>query len=265
MSIVFITVPGDEKRMFANALHEKTGESVKLVIIQKPKSLPFLKRIKRLYNRSGWRNLPREIWYAFLLRLNGAKRALEYFREYTVERKNGHVPKVIMVDSVNSDQVYELVRQISPDLLVIWGSAILLPRLLQTAKKSINLHVGLSPFYRGALANQNAVLLRDFEHIGTTIHYAEEKVDSGDIITTLKADLHKPPKEMFRDLNDRTLALYVDTATKIHAGEQVSHVPQDISQSRNLLLKQWLPSVRYKVGSIILELEKEYDKKYGLR
>lgn len=260
MSIVFITVPGDEKRMFANALHKKTGGNVKLVIIQKPKRLSLPKRIKRLYDRTGWLNLPREFWYALLLRLDGAKRVLEYFRKYTISGPTKYVPKYIEVDSVNSDEVYKIIQEISPKLLVIWGNTILDSRILKTANSSINLHMGYCPIYRGALANQNAVLQDDFEHIGATIHYAKEKVDSGDILAILSADLSKPPKEMFRDLNDKVVSLYIEVAKKIYAGEKMPAKSQDISGSKNLFLKHWVPSVRYAVGSKILRLEKKFNR-----
>lgn len=261
MSIVFITVPGDEKRMFANALHKKTNGHVKLVIIQKPQpKQSFIKRLKRLYNRVGWRNLPREFWYALLLRLNGAKKALEYFRGYTISGPREYVPKFLEVDSVNSDEVYEIVKKISPRLLVIWGNTVLSPRILETAGSAINLHMGYCPLYRGALANQNAVLNNDIEHIGATIHYAVEKVDSGDILQRLSADQTKTPKEMFQDLNDKVVSSYLEITTKIFTGERIMASPQDISQSKNLLLRQWVPSVRYAVGSRLLQLEKQYDK-----
>lgn len=257
MSIVFITVSGDEKRIFANALHEKTKGGIKLVIIQKTKPLSFFRRLKRLYNRIGLLNFPKELWYAVLLRINGSRRTLEYFRTNSVSDSKEYIPKVLFVDSVNSDEVYEAMNKISPSLLVIWGGAILAPRLLGTAKSAINLHMGYSPFYRGALANQHAVLLDDYNHIGSTIHYAEKQVDSGDIIERLLADHTKGPKEMFQDLNDRTIALYLEIATKIFMGQSVPRTSQNVSKSKNLLLKEWVPSVRYALGHKILELEKK--------
>jgi folate-dependent phosphoribosylglycinamide formyltransferase PurN len=260
MSVVFITVPGDEKRMFANALHKKTGGNVKLVIIQKPKRLSLPKRIRRLYDRTGWRNLPREFWYALLLRLDGAKRVLEYFRKYTISGPTKYVPKYIEVDSVNSDEVYKIIQEISPKLLVIWGNTILASRILETANTSINLHMGYCPFYTGALANQHAVLLEDFDRIGATIHYAKEKVDSGDILARLFVDRTKSPKEMFCDLNDRAVLLYLEIAEKIYAGKEVQSKPQDVAKSKNLFLRQWVPSVRYATGSKIIKLEKEFNK-----
>lgn len=266
MSIVFITVSGDEKKIFANALHEKTKGGIELVIIQRAKSLSFFQRLKRLYNRIGLLNLPKELWYAILLRINGSKDTLEYFRTNSVSHSSEYIPKVIFVDSVNSDEVYEMVKKISPNLLVIWGSAILAPRLLETAKNAINLHMGYSPFYRGALANQHAVLLGDYNHVGSTIHYAEKKVDSGNIIARLLADYTKAPKEMFQDLNDRTIALYLEIAIKIFMGQSVPSIRQDVSKSKNLLLKEWVPSVRYALGHKMLELEKKTNKiNYGSR
>lgn len=260
MSIVFVTVPGDEKRMFANALHKKTKGNIKLVIIQKPKHLSFYRRLKRLYVLAGWQNLPKEFWYALLLRLNGARRALEYLRKYTISGPKEYIPEFLEVDSVNSDEVYEIIKKISPKLLVIWGNTILAPRILETANTSINLHMGYCPFYIGALANQLAVLLGDFDRIGATIHYAKEKVDSGDILARLFVDRTKSPKEMFCDLNDRTVSLYLEIAEKIYTGKEVQSKPQDVAKSKNLFLRQWVPSVRYATGSKIIKLEKEFNK-----
>jgi folate-dependent phosphoribosylglycinamide formyltransferase PurN len=258
MSIVFITVPGDEKRMFANALHQKTGGNVKLVVVQKPKRNNFFRRFYRLYKRVGVLNLPKEIFYAILLRLNGARSRLEYFRKSTISNQERFRSDVLETDSVNSDEVYDAVKKISPKLLVIWGSAILSDRLLNVAEKAINLHMGYCPVYKGALANQQAVLLSDFSHIGATIHFAEAKVDSGDILARLSADSTRAPKEMFCDLNDRAIAAYLEIAEKIFSGKEVQSQPQEHSQSKGLLLREWVPSLRYKIGKKLSKLEKRY-------
>lgn len=258
MGIILITVKGDSKRVFANALHEKTGGAVDFVIMQKPEQLSLFKRVLRLYKRVGLLNFPRELWYGLLLRINGAKSALEYFREYTKSDFAEFVPKVMEVDSINSDEVFDLFKKTAPDLIVIWGGTILKPRILGTAPKAINLHMGYCPHYSGALANQCAMLEGDLDRIGATIHYAENKADSGDILALVTADMKKPPREMFRDLNDRALVLYVDIASRIFRGEEIEAKPQDISQTKNLLLRQWVPSTRYKVGKKILDLEGKF-------
>jgi folate-dependent phosphoribosylglycinamide formyltransferase PurN len=267
MGIVFITVPGNERRKFANELHKKTDDGIDLVVVQISKHQSFIKRLRRLYLRVGLLNLPKEFCYAVLLRINGARRVLEYFRIRTEHPPEDYIPQVLETESINSDEVYKTLKKISPDLMVIWGSAILEPRILRTAKKAINLHIGNCPYYRGALANQHAVLLGDFRHIGATIHYAKEKVDTGDILGSLTADMNMQPKEMFRDLNDGITKLYVDIATKIYKGEDVLSRPQNKTRTKNLLLRQWIPSVRYKVGKKLLKREKEMFKikENGLR
>ncbi len=255
MSVVIVTIPGEAKRAFCANLHKRVG--VDLVILQKKRPLPFLKRLLRLYQRVSIMKLPLELWYGFLLRLNGTRRKLEYFREYSPTSVTGELPRTLEVESVNSEIVFEEIRKISPDLLVIWGSAVLEPHILSAAKKSINLHMGYCPHYRGALANQYAVLRDDFSHIGATIHYASEKPDEGEIILTVPADISKPPLVMFRELNDKARDHFLNIAEQLAQGKAVPGTPQDLSVGETLLLKHWTPQQRFKVGRKIAVWEQK--------
>ncbi|MDO8569727.1 MAG: formyltransferase family protein [bacterium] len=261
MSIVIITIPGEAKRVFANSLHKITGENVKLVIIQKPKPNhhSFIKRIGRLYKSVGLLALPIEIFYAILLRLNkSTKNTLEYFRERseTISTEAGYLPKTIETISANSDEVFEVLKKLMPDIIVIWGNTIVKPHILKTAKRAVNLHMGLCPYYRGAIANQHAVINYDLERIGATIHYAEEKVDTGNILETITADHSKSPRELFRDVNDRAEEKYLNVVQRLFNGEDLEQRPQDTSKSQNLKLKDWTPSTRYNLAKQIMKWEK---------
>lgn len=256
MSMVLITIPGDTKREFANMLYEATHGSLKLVIIQKPKQETLYRRAVRFYRRVTW-CMFEEIWYAILLRMNRRVRsALEYFRANTVRNTSQTYNAPIMeVESVNSDEVYAALARLSPDLIVVWGSAILETRILATAPQAINLHLGYCPHYRGALANQHAVLRGDFSKIGATIHYINEKPDAGDVISVIPADITKRPKELFCALNDRAIATYVAIAADLHMGKRPTAQPQDVSQGKNFLLKSWTPKMRYELGKKVLAWE----------
>lgn len=260
MSIVVITIPGEAKRVFVNSLHKLTGEKVSLVVIQKrkPNRNSIINRLVRLYRTVGLRALPREIWYAILLRLNGERRVLEYFRARSEFKSTevGYLPKTIETLSVNSDEVFEILRKLSPDLMVIWGSTIIKPHIVKTAKRAINLHMGLCPYYRGAIANQHAVMRRHPTRIGATIHYAEEKVDAGNILETINVDILKSPRELFRELNNKAEERYLDIAHRLFRNETISSRPQDITGSENFLLKNWIPSVRYNLAKQIMKWEK---------
>ena len=261
MGIVIITIPGEAKRAFANSLHQLTGENVDLVVIQKPKPNhhSLFQRLNRLYKAVGLRALPREIGYAILLRLNeSTRKTLEYFRERSgaiSSPEPGYIPKTMETISANSEEVFRTLKALSPDLIVIWGNTIIKPHIVKTAKRAINLHMGLCPYYRGAIANQYAVIERHPAHIGATIHYAEEKVDAGDILATITVDTSKPPQALFRELNDRAEERYLDIASQLFRGANLPQRPQDTSQGKNFVLKNWTPKTRYNLARQIRKWE----------
>lgn len=256
MSVVFITIPGSAKRDFANALNERVDGGLALVILQKSPQKPLLRKIIEAFTYRGL-GIFREMWYAVLLRSNDRVRnALAYFGGGNLPAvSDGYMVPTMEVQSVNSDEVYEALQKISPDLLVVWGSTILTPRILSTAKRAINLHLGFCPYYRGALANQCAILDDEFSRIGATVHYINGKADAGDILTVISADAQMHPQELFSDLHARAAEAYLSIATALYRGEVLPSVPQDISKSKNFFLRDWVPSVRYKVGKKVLAWE----------
>lgn len=261
MNIVIVTVPGENKRLFVNSLYKRTGGKVDLVIIQKrnPNHRSFFAGIKHLYKTAGLLLLPRELWYAFLLRIDkSARNALEYFRVYGEQTspETGYLPNVVEVDSVNSDEVFDTLRKLSPDLMVVWGNTILKSHIVGTARRAINLHMGLCPYYRGAVANQYALINNEPKRLGATIHYVEEGVDTGDIISTITADVSLRPLDLFRELNNKAKELYLENAVRLFRGEELPRKTQDLSVGKNYTLKDWTPSVRYKLARKILRWEK---------
>ena len=71
MSIVFITIPGHQKRMFANDLHKQTNSSVAFVIVQKTRRVPFQERFQKLLKTVGWKNILKEFYFVIYIRFNG--------------------------------------------------------------------------------------------------------------------------------------------------------------------------------------------------
>lgn len=259
MSIVVITIPGEERRDFVNSLHEKT-DAVELVIIQKSKdsNKPFLDSIGRLNRAVGFLILPKELFYALLLRFNKpAQKVLEYFRNFGDSGEvDKYLAKTLEVSSVNSREVLDVLEKIKPKILVVWGNSILKPNILATAEKVLNLHMGLCPYYRGSVANQYALINDEPERLGATIHYVEEGVDTGDVIETLNADVSKKPMELFLELNNKAKETYLEIIKKLHRDENLPRIAQDPSIGKNYMLKDWTPSVRYKLAKKILNWEK---------
>ena len=49
-------------------------------------------------------------------------------------------------------------------------------------KNSINIHMGVSPYYRSSSCNFWAMNNKDYEHVGSTIHMLSKGSDSGDML-----------------------------------------------------------------------------------
>ena len=121
------------------------------------------------------------------------------------------------------------------------------------------------PRYRGGLATQHAVLRGDVEHVGATIHYVNGKPDAGDILEVIRADTSKHPRELLLDVNNRAFERFVDIAERLAAGENLPAVQQENDQSNVLLLREWVPSLRYRLGRKMLEWEKEKQREVAWR
>jgi methionyl-tRNA formyltransferase len=126
----------------------------------------------------------------------------EHFRlRYLTEKKifsgndyfNDKILPLIYKEA-NLQYTYEVVKEFDPDLMVVFGSSIIKDPLLSLKpNKFINLHLGLSPYYRGSGTNFWPFVNKELECVGSTILHLDPGIDTGDIIT------HVTPKF---DLND---------------------------------------------------------------
>lgn len=94
------------------------------------------------------------------------------------------------VPDINAPEVVQWVSTLDVDVVCLFGTSILqTPWLAGFPGKIVNLHLGLSPWYRGS-----ATLFWPFadsavEFLGTTIHLAVEKVDAGAILHRIRPTL----------------------------------------------------------------------------
>ena len=70
------------------------------------------------------------------------------------------------------------------DLFIVFGSSFIKGKLIEELlkRRSINIHMGVSPFYRGSSCNFWAAYEENFHLIGSTIHLLSKGLDSGDIL-----------------------------------------------------------------------------------
>lgn len=259
--IVIITTKGAVKRSFVNTLQKETGGMVKLVILQNIRRKNIFKRIQIFYKKVGFPGIIPEIYYFLVVKLSPKKkRALSILslRSRISESEKNYLAETVETDNVDDDAIYEYIKDIKPDMIVIWGGYILKPRILETARYAVNIHFGFTPYYRGVNGIEHAILNNDFKHIGVTIHYAIPKVDAGEVIKVVSIDHRTRPEEFFKVLNDLAFKEYIVIIKSLLEKGRISSSPQDLALGRNYLLKEWTYKKQNTLANKIIDWQKKY-------
>ncbi len=83
---------------------------------------------------------------------------------------------------LNSESTLTFLDRYEPDVIVVYGTNLIKDDLLQRWRgKMINMHLGLSPYYRGTATNFYPLLNDELEYIGATIHAIDAGIDRGAI------------------------------------------------------------------------------------
>lgn len=159
---------------FVSALHAQHGLSL---VVREDPGLRLAKRAA-------------EMGIAGTLRAAGRK--LNAAREYreAAAKIFGTAPQalppdvpVIRTKDVNSDEVRQALQSLQPDLVVVNGCSLIRSRILEGLPLVLNVHAGLSPWYRGSFCTEWALLNQDPFNIGYTIHRISARIDGGDMLT----------------------------------------------------------------------------------
>lgn len=87
------------------------------------------------------------------------------------------------IENINSPRCIERLKEIMPDIIVVNGTRILNAELIESTNAVIiNMHLGITPKYRGVHGAYWAFYNRDAEHAGVTIHLVDKGIDTGSIL-----------------------------------------------------------------------------------
>ena len=121
--------------------------------------------------------------------LQARERAEQDFFGLFVETAPDHSnPVFIPKGEINRQEHVETIRGLQPDLLIAYGCSIIRSSLLQDfAGRFVNIHLGLSPWYRGSGTNFWPLVNDEPELVGVTFMHIDEGVDTGRIIHQMRA------------------------------------------------------------------------------
>jgi folate-dependent phosphoribosylglycinamide formyltransferase PurN len=112
--------------------------------------------------------------------------------EFFAEHDRIRVPSTpVAAAGLNDPGVLRAMADAAPDVVLVFGTSLLKQPLIDMFPgRILNIHLGLSPFYRGAGTNFWPLVNREPEYCGATIHFLDAGIDTGNVIAHVRPDLH---------------------------------------------------------------------------
>lgn len=141
--------------------------------------------------------------------------------------------EVFQPDSMKSDESFERISNLNPDLIVTAAYGKILPKRILDIPSlgSINVHASLLPTYRGAAPVQYCILNGEKE-TGVTIQKMDVGVDTGDILaqTIVPIDINIHTVELMNELAIKGSDLLIDMIEPYIDGK-ITPIKQDESKA----------------------------------
>lgn len=181
--VVLLCVDGASSRSIYAALRKRFG-SITVIREDRGSRWQYLKRRMR---RLGVMTVVGQILFASLivpvLRRLSKRRIDELQHQYGLDDEPVAGSDVVTVPSVNSDAARQALRAAKPDVVVINGTRIIGEKTLASVDVPfVNAHHGITPLYRGIHGGYWALADRRPDLVGTTIHYVDRGIDTGNVI-----------------------------------------------------------------------------------
>ena len=135
---------------------------------------------------------------------------------------------------INNQEVVDWAKNKSIDVIFLFGTAILNDNwLIPFENKIVNLHLGLSPFYRGSATLFWPIYNNELECLGVTIHLAVKKVDAGNMIARIKPSLEEG--DNYYTINYKAIKKAIDQMPEIvieYLNGGINLLEQDLNLSK---------------------------------
>ncbi|MFK7900086.1 MAG: formyl transferase [Cyclobacteriaceae bacterium] len=186
-----------------------------------------------------------------LIKKRAKNRITAIFNTYSFNSSTIPSNIVLHVNSVNDSNVQEYLREEQADIILIHGTRIISKATLEaTSAVFINIHAGITPYYRGVHGGYWALINNEIEKCGVTVHQVNKGIDTGNIISQTTISI--TPKDNFYtypfiQLGEGLILLKkalssnldtVSTATPIHEKGSLWYHPTAFSYLQNYLIRK---------------------------
>ena len=181
--IVFLASDCESSRWVYHALSQDFEFAA--LIIEEPVSRKalFSARLKKI----GFFKVAGQVLFSVLvvpfLKRSSRNRKAEIMAAYGLQAAAFDTGSIHRVPSVNDDSVKVILAEIQPDIVVVNGTRIISRKILgSTNALFVNMHAGITPWYRGSHGGYWALYNQDAPNFRTTIHLIDAGIDTGAVL-----------------------------------------------------------------------------------
>jgi hypothetical protein len=148
---------------------------------------------------------------------------------------------VVRTSSLDDHKLVARLASLGDVDLLVHASTIVGDSLLTVCRRALNLHWGLSPYYRGVRCTEWALMHWDTHNIGVTVHELRPEIDGGPILGQARARIGSD--DTVPSINAQLSALGTDIVLEVlriwRAGGDVERTPQDLTRGPLVYKRQW--------------------------
>jgi methionyl-tRNA formyltransferase len=191
--VIVITGDGLEHHYVTNQL----AAALPLVgiVVDHGKPVSKAEKIRRYFRRYTVLQLLSRVWLALLRRFwkaaeNRRQGMLSVFGpDNCLEFR--HPELLHHVQGINTPEGVRVVASLEPDVILVYGTGIVGGKVLSLARTiALNMHTGISPYYRGCDCAFWPLHNEELHMLGATVHECVKDVDGGQIFGTTGIRLH---------------------------------------------------------------------------
>lgn len=158
------------------------------------------------------------------------------------------------VHGINSPEGLQTVSSLQPDVLLVYGTVAVGSKIISLARiLALNMHTGISPYYRGADCAFWPIYNRKLHMVGATVHECTKDVDGGKIFgTTVFARSVMAGADLYlRIVRELIAGRITGVAQDLSLGKEYRSLMRDVRAERHVhraikegLIRQYIESVR---------------------
>jgi methionyl-tRNA formyltransferase len=223
-SLAVLTCHGPEQHALLNRLGE--AHDIQAIVFEGRRKTMLRVLFKRL-SKLGLLTLLDQAAYK-ALDLLFLKKAATALAEQTLgedahfDERKFHGTSIWETDSINSPTCERLLSALKPDVVVVSGVSLLKERMLSILDgiPVINIHCGVTPRYRGAHGAFWAIVNKDWNNIGATVHFVDRGIDTGAVIgqASITVSSNDTPRSLAVKQNIAGIELVMKAVSDILSG-----------------------------------------------